>query len=112
MSWTRCLGFLLAICSAPAANLKQDLDRLARSIGGHVGVSAVAIESGEHVAFQGDQPFFMASVVKFPVALRVLELVDEGKLRLDQKVAVREGEIAPGVKVLGGNFRPGMEFTI
>jgi beta-lactamase class A len=112
MNWIGCLGFLLAMCSAPAATLTQDIERLARSIGGRVGVSAVAIESGEHVAFQGGQPFFMASVVKFPVALRVLELVDEGKLRLDQKVAVRNADIAPGVKVLGGNFRPGMEFTI
>jgi beta-lactamase class A len=112
MKRSHCFAVMLAMCCAPAADLTKDLEHIAQRIGGRAGVSAVLIESGEHVALHGDLPFFMASVVKFPVALRVLQLVDEGKLRLDQKVAVQKSDLAPGVSVLGGNFKPGTEFTI
>ena len=99
-----------ALCAAQ--DLKKDLERIAATAGGRVGVSAVLIESGEHIALQGDRPFFMASVVKFPVALRVLELVDDGKLRLDQRVQVKASDRAPGVTTLDGRFKPGAMFTI
>lgn len=95
-----------------AADLNHDLTRIAGSIGGRVGVSAVLIETGEHVAFHGDQPFFMASVVKFPVALRVMQLVDEGKLGLDNAVKVEDSDVVPGVAVLAGNYKQGGSFTI
>ena len=107
-----------ALVSAPvlwcasSADLQKELDRIGSTAGGRVGVAAVLIESGEHVALHGDQPSFMASTVKFPVALRVLQLVDTGKLRLDQKVTVQKSDLAPGVTTLGGKFKPGAEFTI
>src|SRR5579884_2833944 len=94
-----------------AASLHDEVELIAKSIGGRVGVSAVLIESGEHVALHGDQTFFMASVVEFPVALRVLQLVDEGKLRLDQKAPVRNSDVVSGSTVLA-SVKPGAEFTI
>jgi beta-lactamase class A len=112
MNRSHCLGLMLGVWCAQAADLSKDLEHIGQRIGGRAGVSAVLIETGEHAAFHGDQTFFMASVVKFPVALRVLQLVDEGKLRLDQKVAVHKSDLSPGVTVLGGNFKPGAEFTI
>jgi beta-lactamase class A len=112
------LALVAAVACAPvlwcasAGDLQRELDRIGSSAGGRVGVAAVLIESGEHVAFHGDQRSFMASTVKFPVALRVLQLVDTGKLRLDQKVAVQKSDLAPGVTTLGGKFKPGAEFAI
>ncbi len=95
-----------------AEDLRQKFDHIAAVTGGRVGVSAVLIETGEHTALHGDQPFFMASVVKFPVALRVLQLVDQGELSLDQKVPVSRGDLAPGVTVLGGTFKAGAEYSV
>jgi beta-lactamase class A len=100
------------LCACAAQDVQKDLERIAAASGGRVGVSAVLIESGEHAALHGDRPFFMASVVKFPVALRVLHLVDEDKLRLDQKVQVRASDRAPGVTTLDGRFKPGALFTV
>src|SRR5258708_5637190 len=105
--WRAIVTFgIICLCAA------QDLERIAAAAGGRVGVSAVLIESGEHLALHGDQAFFMASVVKFPVALRVLDLVDENKLRLDQKVQVKASDRAPGVTTLDGRFKPGALFTV
>ena len=69
------LALIAAMACAPvlwcasAGDLQKELDRISSSPRGLVGVAAVLIESGEHVAFHGDQPSFMASTVKFPVAL-------------------------------------------
>lgn len=106
------LGTAPVLWCAPAIDLQKELDRSGSTAGGRVGVAAVLIESGEHVAFHGDQPSFMASTVKFPVALTVLHLVEDGKLHLDQKVAVQKSDVAPGVTTLGGRFKTGAEFTI
>lgn len=106
------VAFLFAVCCVEAGDLAKELERIARPLGGRTGVSAVLVESGEHVALHGDQPFFMASVVKFPVALRALQQVDEGRLRLDQKVEVLTSDVAPGTTVLGGKFNPGGRITI
>ena len=106
-------GLGWTICSAAAgADLTASLEQIAKPIGGRVGVSAVLIESGEHVALHGDQPFFMASVVKFPVALRVLQLVDSGRLRLDQKVVVGQADIVAGSTVLGDSSKAGTQLTV
>lgn len=98
--------------SEHSTDIKKELERIAGEAGGRVGVSAVLVESGEHVALHGDMAFFMASVVKFPVALNVLHLVDAGKLRLDQPIRLRPSDPSPGHSVLGGKFKPGSDITI
>jgi beta-lactamase class A len=108
----RALVTFAVVCLAAGQDLQKDLERIAAHTGGRVGVSAVLIESGEHIALHGDQPFFMASVVKFPVALRVLDLVDDDKLRLDQRISVNPSDRAPGVSTLDGRFKPGALFTV
>jgi beta-lactamase class A len=108
----RALVIFAVVCLAAGQDLQKDLERIASHTGGRVGVSAVLIESGEHIALHGDQPFFMASVVKFPVALRVLDLVDDDKLRLDQRISVNASDRAPGVSTLDGRFKPGAPFTV
>ncbi len=95
-----------------AGGLRDDFARAAHSIGGRVGASAVLVESGEHAAFNGGESFFMASTVKFPTALSVLALVDDGKLQLDGNVRVTADDRAPGESALGGNFKSGADFTV
>ncbi len=111
--WLKVGAAGLCACSILCAGgPRDDFARAARSIGGRVGVSAVLVETGEHAAFNGGQRFFMASTVKFPTALSLLALVDDGKLRLDDKVPVTAADRAPGVTALGGNFQSGAEFTV
>jgi beta-lactamase class A len=55
-----------------------------------LGVTAIHLESGKRVSIRGDERFPMGSVYKFPIGLAVMKLVDEGKLRLDDKVTITE----------------------
>ena len=104
------LAIAVAVCSA--ANLKQQLEQAAASAGGRTGISAIHIESGEHVAVHGDEAFFMASVVKFPVALRVLELVDEGKLSLDGNIRLTGADYRPGHSPIRDKYPRGTTLTV
>jgi len=76
--------------------LAQRLGQLARSVSGAVGVAAIHVETGRAVEVQGRRPLPLYSVFKLPLAVAVLKDVDEGRLRLDQKLRVTAAEVVHG----------------
>jgi beta-lactamase class A len=60
-----------------------------------VSIGVLDLDTGERWFLNGNQRFPMQSVVKLPLAIAVLKLVDEGKLTLDQPVTVTRAEFAP-----------------
>jgi beta-lactamase class A len=69
---------------------------LSERAGGEVGVAVIHVESGRSVAFKGTNALPLFSVFKLPLAVAVLKEVEDGRLRLDQKVRVTPEEVAPG----------------
>jgi beta-lactamase class A len=53
------------------------------------------MENGEHAALHGQQRFPMQSVYKLPIAMALLQMVDRGKLTLDQKIPVGQDALVP-----------------
>ena len=83
-----------AITRAPAGleNLIQDQWRL---FPGRTGVAIMRVDGGEWVLGRRmDELFPQQSVSKTWVALTVLDMVDQGKLRLDQKVRITRDDLA------------------
>lgn len=78
--------------SCSTADLRQQLDEIASATNGPVGVAVTLIEEGEVVALKGTQRFPMQSVYKLPIGMAVLRRVDEGTLKLDQKIVVKPSE--------------------
>ena len=77
--------------------LQKELTSIAEEGKGKVGVFALLIEDGRTVSLNGEEHFVMQSVVKLPVAMAVLKLVSEGKLRVDDKIEFSKNELAnPG----------------
>jgi beta-lactamase class A len=92
------LCFSLATPSAaadPQFRLERAVARLAEAAGGRVGVAAIHLESGRRFAFNADERFPMASTYKVPIALRILDMVDRGELRLDRPVALTLADYRP-----------------
>jgi beta-lactamase class A len=56
-------------------------------------VKVVHLESGRTAGLDERRRFPMASVYKLPIAVVVLSEIDAGKLKLDQEVEVRPGEL-------------------
>lgn len=85
----------------PAARVAK----LAEQARGTVGVAALHVESGERVVLHGDALFPMASTYKIPIALRVLTLVDAGRLSLAKLVTVETADFVIG-GTIGDRLRP------
>jgi len=75
--------------------LEQEVVRIAERNAGNVGVAVRHLETGQSFFLNADDKFFMASTYKIPMAVRLLQLVDEGKLSLDDLITVRKDEYVP-----------------
>ena len=76
--------------------LRATIDSLARESRGDLGVGIELVETRERIV-TGTHRHPMQSVYKLPIAMAVLDLVDHGRLRLDQDVEVpRSMFVTPG----------------
>lgn len=68
--------------------LQTELAKIAEAAKGRVGVGAVLLETGEAAYLDRHGQYPMQSVYKLPIAMAVLKMVDEGKVRIDQDVSI------------------------
>lgn len=61
-----------------------------------IGVTAIHLESGQRLTVRGAERFPMGSVYKFPIALTVLQRVDQGSLKLSDSVTIEPRDFSPG----------------
>lgn len=103
-SFYRILLFILALAAAigtelPAKNahsqetLRLEVEAIARSINGKLGVALLGLETREAFLFNGKDRFPMQSVYKFPLAMAVLGRVDQGQLSLQQSLRVAPADL-------------------
>ncbi|HEX9503147.1 MAG TPA: class A beta-lactamase, subclass A2 [Patescibacteria group bacterium] len=76
--------------------LQDTLRVIAKEAGGMVGVSVLYPERGESLSLHGADHFPMQSVYKFPLAMKILHDVDNGKLSLDSKIHIDKKEWVEG----------------
>lgn len=81
-------------------SLQADLERLAASVPGVIGIGVKAAWGGQPIFVNPDRAFPAASVFKVPVLLEVLSQAEEGRLRLDERVTVTDAVKSPGSGVL------------
>lgn len=91
--------------------LRDQIEQISHAAQGRVGVTATVLETGETVTLNGNQRFPMQSVYKFPIAMAVLAQVDQGKLKLDQKIRVEASDVVQGSRILDEKLQ-GMEFSL
>ncbi|MGL5943381.1 MAG: class A beta-lactamase [Waterburya sp.] len=91
--------------------LRSRIEQIAQTAQGRVGATATVLETGQSVSLNEKQRFPMQSVYKFPIAMAVLAQVDQGRLKLDQKVRVEESDVVPDSTILEQNSQ-GKEFSL
>lgn len=82
----------LAVFSQADKKLSGELAKMATTAQGRVGVAMTVLETNESVSISAEQRFPMQSVYKFPIGMMTLHLVDQGKLSLEQKIAVSKDD--------------------
>ncbi len=89
-------GFALGAENVPGQEtLRLEVETVARSIDGKLGVAMMGLETRETFLFNGGDRFPMQSVYKFPLAMAVLDRVDQGRLSLRQAVRVTSDDLLP-----------------
>jgi beta-lactamase class A len=81
--------------SAQQNALREKIEQITKPVKGIVGVSILGIESRDTLSYNGNARLVLQSVMKFPIALTVLHLIDTGKLSLDQMVHITKKELVP-----------------
>ncbi|MEP6569735.1 MAG: class A beta-lactamase [Acidobacteriota bacterium] len=113
-------GDRLASSPHPDAIRSEDLDKqlaerlktLCNGVNGDIGVAVVHVESGRMADFDGAKQLPLYSVYKLPLAITVLEEVEEQHLSLDKKVRVTPGDVAPGSQFNTDLWRRPVEKTV
>jgi beta-lactamase class A len=104
----------LAQTTDPALQrLEREIARLGKAAGGVTGATAIHIETGRRVSLNGTDRFPMASSYKVPIAVQLLTLVDQGKVRLDQMIELKASDLHPGSGTLTNLFKqPGVALSV
>lgn len=72
--------------------LRTQLTSIVQDKKAEIGIAVIGPE-GDTLSIRGDQHFPMMSVAKFPQALTLMHLVDEGKMMRDEKLHITEHDL-------------------
>ncbi|UHO39784.1 CGA/CIA family class A beta-lactamase [Chryseobacterium capnotolerans] len=82
-----------AFVSAQKSTLEQKINTIIKGKQATVGVSVLGFEDPIRYSQNGNKKLAMMSVFKFHVACAALDLVDKGKLSLDQKIFIKKSDL-------------------
>lgn len=82
-----------AFVSAQKSTLEQKINTIIKGKQATVGVSVLGFEDPIRYSQNGNKKLAMMSVFKFHVACAALNLVDKGKLSLDQKIFIKKSDL-------------------
>jgi len=74
----------------------RELARIASGVDAIAGLCAIHVEAGARIAFNADKSFAMASTYKVAIVARLLHLVDQEKLSLDQLIEIKAADLSVG----------------
>lgn len=79
-----------------AAPLRERMQAAERRLGGRIGVFVHHLGRDESFSWRGDEPWYLASGIKVPVAITVLQRVEDGTLALDAHVKLLASDYVDG----------------
>jgi len=97
-------GFAPARAPRPVAGdttgLRRTLEGLIRGYPGVAGVSVIDLRTGEHLSIRGDETFPTASLIKVAVLVTLLDEVNKGSIRMDERISLLARDRVGGSGVL------------
>lgn len=98
------------IDDALATELRERIERIDEEMPGNFGVHVRDLRTGLRIEHESERTWYLASVIKVPVAMAVLEQVQLGSLSLDQTLELQRSDFVDGAGDLiwqepGGQYR-------
>lgn len=100
------------ITFAQQAKLKSEIESISKQAQGIVGVGVMDLKTKETLLINQDHKFPMQSTFKFPLAIAVLDLVDKGKYKIDEKIHVKKAQLDQETHSPMRDKRPNQDFDI
>lgn len=79
------------------STLRNKIEAITYDKKAKIGISILDLDKGDTLTLNNSHHFPMQSVFKFHLALAVLYLVDEGKMKLDQPIFVNKSDMLPSL---------------
>jgi beta-lactamase class A len=95
----------------PRDRAAAQIERIDREMPGNLGVYLKWLHDGYEVRHEADRRWYLASTIKIPLAVAVLEQVEAGKLSLEQELVLAESDYVDGAGELLW-AEPGTRFTV
>jgi D-alanyl-D-alanine carboxypeptidase (penicillin-binding protein 5/6)/beta-lactamase class A len=92
--------------------LETRLTALAKAHKGKVAIAVKRLGSGESFYLNADEPMPTASLVKLPVMLELYQQAEEGKIKLTDRVTLRDEDKVPGSGILTNHISAGATFSL
>jgi beta-lactamase class A len=93
-------------------SLEERLAPLAKAHHGKVAIAVKHLRTGETYFLNADEPMPTASLIKLAVMIEVYQQAAEGKVKLTDRVTLRQEDMVPGSGVLTNHFSPGLTFPL
>jgi beta-lactamase class A len=106
------LSFLLTTTEPSLERLRAAVTVATETSTGEMGVAIEHLESGRKLDVGGDVAYPMASTFKLPLLVTLFHQVDEGKVRLDDRVSLERGDLHLGSGRLDVFVEPGISLSI
>lgn len=97
--------------AARRPTLDSQMERIVARYGGKVALAAKNLRTGETILRNADERVQTASVIKLAILVEVFFQVQEGRLRLEDRVAFRADDGVPGSGILR-ELTPGLELPL
>lgn len=95
---------LIATLSHANDSLRAQLRKIAKTIDAEVGLAVLHFERQDTITLNGMKRFPMQSVYKFHLGLAILNLVDKGKLAMDQQIRITKADYYPTWSPLASKY--------
>lgn len=101
----------VAYAEESSSALHQRIEAIDTDTPGNMGVYVKHLGSGEVVSYQAERTWYLASTVKVPLAIAVLQEVENGELSLNEELELARTDFVDGAGDLLWHS-PGNRFTI
>ncbi|MCR6653125.1 MAG: class A beta-lactamase-related serine hydrolase [Cellvibrionaceae bacterium] len=101
----------LVIAAEPVATTLDKLRALDESTRGTLGVYVKNFSTGEEIDYQAERKWYLASLVKIPLAIAVLQAVEKKDLALDDEIELQQTDLSAGSSKVPP-AKPGARYSI
>jgi beta-lactamase class A len=105
------ITFFVALFLPVSNGLEEDLKTLDDQFSGNFGVYIKYLNNGTEINHDADRDWYLASTVKIPIAIAILQRVEDGELSLEDTLTLQESDFVDGSGDLIDQ-EPGSTYTV